>query len=483
MKFLQYGFVVVFVFFLFAFSVKSITAVRLGELRFQIQKEQIMKYELSSRTLREKLRNVFLEKDNLRSEIQLYILESDSMNSQWDSSDTERNFWEVSGSIISYIAGFFHFKTPQPLHLEKNTLMQLQTAFYYEKKRNFSEAEKAYRVLIEKLHPLSEETGFALLHRGFCLSMIGIREEAKKVLKKIVNDFPGTHYSDNAILLLGLIKKSEQKRAVYQKFLQTEQEMIDFYYRNGDYPEIIQMLSGRSDLSKYHQYVLARSREEVGQISDAVLGYIQLTKQTENQELARLANRRLLVLGNFILKSKSLQDFSEQNAIQTGDIESLAIVQEGKSKLKQEVFLEEEVLNEDKKVDSYLRALIQSSLYSPVSEKTESSISSHNLGEISLELNLQDGRTFYFQAIGRLEDKALIERKDFNITIPLGNLSSIRASGNFAKDPIQVEFESETMNAERIDFLGDQIAIISVETVEPRKFKWKEVKRISLRKF
>ena len=55
----------------FGLASRAIVDVKLQELRFQLTKEQLLNYELSSKVLKDKIRQMMLSKDDYTNEIKV----------------------------------------------------------------------------------------------------------------------------------------------------------------------------------------------------------------------------------------------------------------------------------------------------------------------------------------------------------------------------------------------------------------------------
>ena len=79
--FLKALFFIISIVFIFYILSNSIVEIKLLELKFYVNKEQLFNYELSSKVLREKIKNILISKDDYISELKNNILESSVMNS------------------------------------------------------------------------------------------------------------------------------------------------------------------------------------------------------------------------------------------------------------------------------------------------------------------------------------------------------------------------------------------------------------------
>ncbi|EMJ87147.1 tetratricopeptide repeat protein [Leptospira meyeri] len=328
-------------FFFFALASQSIVSVKLQELRFGILRDQLMNYELSSQTLRERLKQMFLSKDDYMTEVKVNILESGIMNSETEGLDLKMSWQDQFGLYVINSVRFLNFKPALELEEQQKTIIRLQFAFYMERTRKYPIASKKYQELEDSVtSSLSDEMAFTLLHHGYCLVMMGEREKAFVKLTKAIDLFPGTHYAENASLLISFLEEGEKKKEELKNKKKSPEELAYSLFQSGDYEETLKTLESLPVLTKDQSYVKARAMEELGKTSNAVKEYIQLVKQKENKEVAIRANRRLLLIGNFYQENKSLVAFSKEEATRLGDAKAAENIEEGKSLVLKPVIIE-----------------------------------------------------------------------------------------------------------------------------------------------
>ncbi|MBL0955909.1 MAG: tetratricopeptide repeat protein [Leptospira sp.] len=330
-----------FLFLFFAMASEAIVSVKLQELRFGILRDQLMNYELSSQTLRERLKQMFLSKDDYMTEVKVKILESGIMNSETEGLDLKMSWKDKFGLYVINSVRFLNLKSPLELEEQQKTIIRLQFAFYMERTRKYPIASKKYQELEESITAtLSDEMAFTLLHHGYCLVMMGDRDKAFVKLNKAIDLFPGSHYSENAALLISFLEDGQKKKEELKSKKKSPEELAYSLFQSGDYEETLKTLESLPTLTNDQSYIKARSMEELGKTSNAVKEYIQLVKQKENKEVAIRANRRLLLIGNFYQENKSLVAFSKEEATKLGDSKAAENIEEGKSLVLKPVIIE-----------------------------------------------------------------------------------------------------------------------------------------------
>ncbi|TGN08332.1 tetratricopeptide repeat protein [Leptospira ilyithenensis] len=325
----------------FGLASQSIVGVKLQELRFGILRDQLMNYELSSQTLRERLKQMFLSKDDYLQEVKVNILESGIMNSETKGLELEMSWRDKFGLAVINAVRALNFKPFLELEEQQKTIIRLQFAFYMERTRKFSISSKKYEELEEILEgSVADEMAFTLLHNGYCLVMMGERERAYVKLRRAIDIFPGTHYAENAELLISFLQEGDKRKMDLKTSNKKPEELAYSLFQAGDYEETLKTLETLPKLTGDQSYIKARSMEELGKTSNAVKEYIQLVKQKDNKEVAIRANRRLLLIGNFYQENKSLVEFSKGEAEKLGDDKAAKQIEDGKSLVLKPIIVE-----------------------------------------------------------------------------------------------------------------------------------------------
>ena len=116
---------------IFGLASRAIIDVKIQELRFQLTKEQLLNYELSSKVLKDKIRQMMLTKDDYTNEIKVNILESSVMNAQLGETTTKLSPLEKFGLGIVNIVRVISTKSPLTLEEDQNDMMKIQFGFYH----------------------------------------------------------------------------------------------------------------------------------------------------------------------------------------------------------------------------------------------------------------------------------------------------------------------------------------------------------------
>ncbi|MBE7437544.1 MAG: hypothetical protein HS115_03735 [Spirochaetales bacterium] len=315
---------------LFVYSSHSIVQTKILQLRLLLAREQLLNYELSSRMLRARFRQMLLQSDDTATEMRLKVLESSVLNFNEENrqklrlSAAER----IGLGLVNAVRGLA-FKPFLRLEEEEDALLVLQYAFYMERTRKYDVAAAKYEELEERFASLGDENyAFILLHGGFCLALFGETAKALEKLELVQKEFPGSHYETNATILIEILRESLQKKEKIEKQYTTDLERARAYFAAGQFSESLKAYEKATGKNIRDNFNMARSFEETGQTGKAVQEYMALMNQPGGQDLARQANRRLLMIGNFYDGGEELKTYAEEKAQELGDTVILKDIQE-----------------------------------------------------------------------------------------------------------------------------------------------------------
>ncbi|MBP7283547.1 MAG: hypothetical protein KBA66_18320 [Leptospiraceae bacterium] len=454
----------------FGLASRAIVDVKIQELRFQLTKEQLLNYELSSKVLKDKIRQMMLDKDNYTNEIQVNILESNVMNSQLGETNTKLSLIEKFGLAIVNLVRIISTKSPLTLEEDQNDMMKIQFGFYMERTRKFATAVKKYEELEKSLsNQESDEYGFIMLHSGFCIAMTGDTQGAIKKLRKTEDLFVGTHFADNARILINVLLEGDRKIQDINSGTKTETEKAALLYETGQYKETLSQLEKIENRSNDQNYMRARSLEELGQTNKAIAEYLSLIEKKQvDKEVAVKANRRLLLIGSIYEKNKDLTDYSKSNAQKLGDTDIVKKVDEGSAmilnsqiveKLTKEdpsVAADPETAKEIAELKEELKSIIikDKEERKESTEKVEKEVAVirqeppeekfDSPNNLVMKVSLSDGRSIQGKTILFEDEKINVSTDTFSSKLPATLLSEIIINNNpnLKNPPIAVQLKN-----------------------------------------
>ena len=315
---------------MFALASEAIVRIKTAELSFQLARDQLFNYELSSRMLRERFASMIGSQDDYSREIKMNVLESGVLNFSEKDDRFSLGTVEQVGLVLVNAVRKLNLKRLLSLQQDQGTLVLLQYAFFLERTRNYKGAVEKYEKLEGKLRTSPIDHGFVLLHMGFCHALMGQVDPAIASLRNVQATYPGTRNADDASVLVELLIKARDRRKNIEQQYTTPEERAVALATAGQYSAALRAFAAVSNPRIASRYYRARSLEGVGRTNDAVAEYVLLVKQQESRPIAVLANRRLLMIGNFYRGGEAVKKIAEDNARKIGDDVALKEVQKGK---------------------------------------------------------------------------------------------------------------------------------------------------------
>jgi len=243
----------------------------------------------------------------------------------------------------------------------------LERSFYLERNRNYERAIANYdKITLD--HKLDDQVSASiLLHKAFCVSMLGNLTDAAELYDGIHSKYPETDVGiiskDLRDFLYSLIEK---RRAI----IETDSSDLligrELYY-SMNFNEALPFLN--SEIGKQlpntepeARYFKGRILEEVGQFRQATVEYHKIMYLDRENEWCKSANRRLIMLGTVYKQEHPLIESAETNLASMDDTTFLTSVQEIKEILitiPEEDSLEVELLEESLSLDDTLLTTLE----------------------------------------------------------------------------------------------------------------------------
>lgn len=468
----------------FSLMSNSIIDIKVLELKFYVNKEQLLNYELSSKVLREKIKNILITKDDYVSELKNNILESAIMNSQISRDDLDISVSEKIGLFIVNLVRFISFNERLSFIEDRNDIYQIQYAFFMERTKKFPTAIKKYEEISLKFkNSNSYENGFVLLHLGYCYAMTGNTNSALEKLYKTEEIFIGTQFGDYARILINVLIENDRRSKEIDLLPIPLSEKANLYYENGRYSDTVSALEKIENRNSEQNFVRARSLEELGNINEATGEYIKLVEKKDNSSISIKANRRIMMIGTIYESNEELKEYSKQNAQNLGDTEFIKTVETGNSLIKSNVIMDKITKSEENQVNinpdeakqiEELKKEFKS--FTLVKEKESSELISF-VSKInkdrstvilpSLKIILIDGRILYGEIADISSGFLNINSNLYPISLPLSNIFEISLDTKKSLKEFTIRIDSGSKSYSKISKISienfEWIAISDIE--------------------
>ncbi|TGM58531.1 tetratricopeptide repeat protein [Leptospira adleri] len=306
---------------------------KLFELKVILEKRKVLNFSFSSDILRSKFESILSNKENLRAEMNLNnfqssLIESDGLPS------FQTTFWQNFGSGLINAVRFLTGKPPIHFELNSSNIRALERAFRLERNQAYKDAYNTYSETLSLFPEGSEESGFILLHQGFCLAAQGEFDAAIKDLQKVLEKNPGSSFANDAEILTGVILKSKENTKEIEANFDSPEAKIRAYFAKGNYAKVLEEGAKIELHSAEMKYLRAYSHEKTGNQNEAIGEYAKLAFSDKDKEIAIKANRRLLMLGHYYNAGSEIARISDKNAERLGDVSEANVIRSSAEKLK-----------------------------------------------------------------------------------------------------------------------------------------------------
>ncbi|AFM12867.1 tetratricopeptide repeat protein [Turneriella parva] len=213
-------------------------------------------------------------------------------------------------NIFNFVVGLPRLKLGKTPEDER----VLDLAFQFESFREYGKAIRGYDVYLSEFSVSPEQRDFAMLHRGFCHSMIGHNDEALADFQKVAANPMSRNAPIAAKLVVFLAELSRKIKEI--EAVQDPARRGELYYEAAAYMKALEnfALVDKSRQSERLLFLKARALEETGNTQEAVKIYRNLIQTTAQSPYALNANRRMYLLGTFLGNDESLKQESKKNS-------------------------------------------------------------------------------------------------------------------------------------------------------------------------
>ncbi|MCE9596799.1 MAG: hypothetical protein K8S54_02430 [Spirochaetia bacterium] len=464
--------------------------VRMAELRQQVQRDRILNYELSSRVLQIRIRDLLGVNQEFANEVAAGVFETQILNANAVEIPT-LNALEHASLIGINIVRRLMFKRPLTLAQDTETWKKLSAAFMLERMRRFGSAARLYKQVLER--GLTEDSqAFVMLHLGYCLAVQGEFDVALTSLEMVKNKFNGTHYSETATRIIELILSGDQESTRIEASNVSPLEKARRLASIGRCSVALHYFQTTEEKQISDLYTEAGCLEKTGQIPGAVLHYAQIAEKTRDQSLKREVNRRLLLAGEFYGGGKEVLNQAIAQAKVLGDATAVRLMQTAILERRKDVVSESEVLEqaaeavqtpaekpmlEEKAVQPEIKIEPPNQkpeirLPSPAESKPPDTAPT----EYALSIQTRGGRYISARSLTVDSSSILAQSPLLRVRLPLDDVASIAASGEnailrvyltngegFRANMLQIDFTNNQLIGENTSVPLDRVARIASE--------------------
>lgn len=306
----------------------SMLSARLISLQTELEERSAMDYDLSSKVIRRLIRTRFSGRDTIVEEARTEVLASSLFSEEDMIGQSSWPLTAIPGRMIIRTMNFFVGDETRDPGVSRRSLKALRQAFYYQRMQRYQLAVQTYGRLLEDQDLSETFLGFALLNRAFCHLMLGEYDIARSGLNLVRKDFAGTRAAQDADVLLELIAFLENQRGQAEQFGEDDVRRARYLAANRNCREALMAFQKTGLGSKSDRLARARCLENTGDLKEAAIEYAEIASSEGDRDLARKANRRLLLLGYVYDSGEDIKKLASERAAALGDSEVLAEVRE-----------------------------------------------------------------------------------------------------------------------------------------------------------
>ncbi|TGK31364.1 hypothetical protein EHQ05_00635 [Leptospira yasudae] len=480
-------FIAILGFLLIVFFGLVVLDTKLYELKVTLEKRKLFNFSFSSEILRSKFESILSNRDNIKAEMNLNNLESSLIESNHLESFSV-GVLQSFGSVLINAVRFVTGKPPIDFEINSSKIRALEHAFSLERNQGYKEAYQAYGETLGDFAKGTDESGFILLHQGFCLAVQGEFDHALRDLESVLANNPGTVFANDAEILIAIIQKSKQSAQEIEENFDSPESRARAFFAKGNYAKVLEEFAKTKMDSAEMRYIRAYSLEKTGNQSAAITEYAKLAFSDTDKEIAIKANRRLLMLGHYYNAGSEIARISDKNAERLGDTSEAAEIKASSEKLKPSPGLEDSFksLRESAKVDDK-KNLLSSELQDIVSKsdaflkKAEEEAKADARNFIAIQV--ADSVPVYGDKIVIDGDETKLYSAHFPVTIPTYTIDSIALMRTPVKARHKLLF---VQNSQKTPFLKaifeDDQSITLIEKKSKKKISLSEPIQIELSK-
>ncbi len=193
----------------------------------------------------------------------------------------------------------------------------LEVAYFYERNKFYDKALEIYdKALGEK--PDRKTAAGIILHKGFCQSILGNYKDAKGDYNTVIRDYSDEKAAITAAILLRYL---EGFRSEAVRIIEHENDSVvkgEKLYKLIAYREsldVLQKIEKDADPKERSEirFVKARCMEELAEKEKAVNIYQKIIKEDTKSEYAKMANRRVFIIGSLSESGAGLRERAAEN--------------------------------------------------------------------------------------------------------------------------------------------------------------------------
>jgi tetratricopeptide (TPR) repeat protein len=232
----------------------------------------------------------------------------------------DKDTYNIFSSILMVVINFFRGlieKPPLSFNYDNPTNNDLTLAYYYERNNYYEKAFNIYERTLENSVLDQKKIPIIMIHKGFCMVFLRRMEEAKNILRDVIDTYTNENAAVTAAILLQYIIYFEEEIKKTKASDVSDLEKSEKLYKLIAYNDAIEILDTilleDEEQKDTIQYLKARCYEETGQKENAAIIYQEIIEENPDSEIAELSNNRILLMGTIDKNLEELKSLAEAN--------------------------------------------------------------------------------------------------------------------------------------------------------------------------
>lgn len=264
-------------------------------------------------------------------------------------------------NIIRYIIGMPSLSDEETA----SDIGDIDIAYYYERNRLYLKAIEEYQKILDGGVDDRTLKGGVLLHQGYCYSILGDYQNAKKLYMSVIRDYGDINIAVTAALLLRYI---EGFRSEIELVVNSEKDSVEKgekLYKLIAYRESLEVLNRvensvpLSEKPRF-KYLKGRTYEELGDTDRAVDIYQNIVMDDSSSTYARDANSRIFIIGGLGTGGAKIRELAMKNSEMLNDSAFDRLVEESeKYSAVESKSVERDIKKEDNSIEEKSSSLVK----------------------------------------------------------------------------------------------------------------------------
>ncbi len=262
------------------------------------------------------------------------------MKQSSDKEDSKHKFSFFIKNIVISLVNLYRpvFKKEKIGNYDNNLSPSVEAGYYAERNNYFSKAIILYDAALRGKNLSKYHSDSVMLHRGFCYSMMGLKNKSRDIYGKLINSNAEENIILTAIILLQYLDKIDSElNNINNESSKDIDKGIKYFYLLA-YNDALNIFNDKESQNSINsddrtkiKYFKARCLEETEHPENALEYYSQIINENPESQYAIYSNRRIYIIGKTLQKKSGISEISEANNLILRDTVLDSMIKENKN--------------------------------------------------------------------------------------------------------------------------------------------------------